>query len=69
MSENNTYFEVIQNRLDTLVDKIIQKEQSDEDFRITYAQILEKINTKIDLFSSNDTTEEIKTLGVSYVVA
>ena len=64
MSENNTYFEVIQNRLDTLVDKIIQKEQSDEDFRITYAQILEKINTKIDLFSSNDTTEEIKTLGV-----
>ncbi len=64
MSENNTYFEVIQNRLDTLVDKIIQKEQSDEDFRITYAQILEKINTKIDLFSNNDTTEEIKTLGV-----
>ena len=64
MSENNTYFEVIQNRLDTLVDKIIQKEQSDEDFRITYAQILEKINTKIDLFSNNDTTEEIKTLGI-----
>ena len=63
MSENNTYFEVIQNRLDTLVDKIIQKEQTDEDFRITYAQILEKINTKMDLFSNSDTSEEIRTLG------
>ena len=63
MSENNTYFEVIQNRLDTLVDKIIQKEQTDEDFRITYAQILEKINTKMDLFSNDDTSEEIKTLS------
>ncbi len=63
MSENNSYFEVIQNRLDTLVDKIIQKEQTDEDFRITYAQILEKINTKMDLFSNSDTTEEIRTLG------
>ncbi len=63
MSENNSYFEVIQNRLDTLVDKIVQKEQTDEDFRITYAQILEKINTKMDLFSNNDTNEGLKTLG------
>ena len=63
MSENNSYFEVIQNRLDTLVDKIVQKEQTDEDFRITYAQILEKINTKMDLFSNNDTTDEIRVLS------
>ena len=63
MTENNTYFEVIQNRLDTLVDKIVQKEQTDEDFRITYAQILEKINTKMDLFSNNDTTDEIRVLS------
>ena len=63
MTENNTYFEVIQNRLDTLVDKIVQKEQTDEDFRITYAQILEKINTKMDLFSNNDSGEEIRALG------
>lgn len=58
MSENN-YFEVIQNRLDALVDKIVQKENSDEEFRITYAQILEKINTKIDVFSNNDNSEQI----------
>lgn len=58
MSENN-YFEVIQNRLDALVDKIVQKENSDEEFRITYAQILEKINTKIDVFSNTDNSEQI----------
>ena len=39
------YFEIIQNKLDALVEKIVQKENSDEDFRITYAQILEKINS------------------------
>lgn len=33
MAEIN-YFEIIQNKLDALVDKIIQKENSDEDFRI-----------------------------------
>lgn len=62
MSENS-YFEVIQNRLDTLVDKIVQKENSDEEFRITYAQILEKINTKIDVFSNTDNVEQINAVG------
>lgn len=62
MSENS-YFEVIQNRLDTLVDKIVQKENSDEEFRITYAQILEKINTKIDVFSNTDNDEQINAVG------
>lgn len=52
------YFEIIKNKLDALVDKIVQKENSDESFRITYAQILEKINTKMDVFSQNKDTEE-----------
>ena len=59
MAEIN-YFEIIQNKLDALVDKIIQKENTDEDFRITYAQILEKINTKMDVFSGNNTDETVK---------
>ena len=63
MAEIN-YFEIIQNKLDALVDKIIQKENSDEDFRITYAQILEKINTKMDIFASNETAERINLIGV-----
>lgn len=58
MAEIN-YFEIIQNKLDALVDKIIQKENTDEDFRITYAQILEKINTKMDVFSGNNTEETV----------
>ena len=53
MAEIN-YLEIIQNKLDALVEKIVQKENSDEDFRITYAQILEKINTKMDIFSNDD---------------
>lgn len=63
MAEIN-YFEIIQNRLDALVEKIIQKENSDENFRITYAQILEKINTKMDVFSSNEDFERINLIGV-----
>ena len=63
MAEIN-YFEIIQNKLDALVDKIIQKENSDEDFRITYAQILEKINTKMDIFASNETAERINLIGL-----
>lgn len=59
MAEIN-YFEIIQNKLDALVEKIIQKENTDEDFRITYAQILEKINTKMDIFSNDDTEETLK---------
>lgn len=59
MAEIN-YFEIIQNKLDALVEKIIQKENMDEDFRITYAQILEKINTKMDIFSNDDTEETVK---------
>ena len=62
MAEIN-YFEIIQNKLDALVEKIIQKENSDENFRITYAQILEKINTKMDLFANNDASERINILG------
>lgn len=58
MSEIN-YLEIIQNKLDALVDKIIQKENSDENFRITYAQILEKINTKMDVFSGNENFDKI----------
>lgn len=58
MAEIN-YFEIIQNKLDALVDKIIRKENSDEDFRITYAQILEKINTKMDIFSNNNTEQRL----------
>lgn len=58
MSEIN-YLEIIQNKLDALVDKIIQKENSDENFRITYAQILEKINTKMDVFSGSENFEKI----------
>lgn len=63
MAEIN-YFEIIQNKLDALVDKIIQKENSDEDFRITYVQILEKINTKMDIFASNETAERINLIGL-----
>ena len=63
MSDIN-YFEIIQNKLDALVEKIIQKENSDEDFRITYAQILEKINTKMDVFASNETAERINFIGI-----
>lgn len=63
MAEIN-YFEIIQNKLDALVEKIIQKENSDEDFRITYAQILEKINTKMDIFASNETAERINLIGL-----
>lgn len=63
MAEIN-YFEIIQNKLDALVDKIIQKENSDEDFCITYAQILEKINTKMDIFASNETAERINLIGL-----
>ena len=62
MSDINS-FEIIQNKLDALVEKIVQKENSDEDFRITYAQILEKINTKMDLFSNDDTYERINLIG------
>lgn len=62
MAEINN-FEIIQNKLDALVEKIIQKENLDEDFRITYAQILEKINTKMDVFSNDDTAEHIGVLG------
>lgn len=63
MAEIN-YFEIIQNKLDALVEKIIQKENSDEDFLITYAQILEKINTKMDIFASNETAERINLIGL-----
>lgn len=63
MSDMNN-IEIIQNKLDALVDKIIQKEHSDEDFRITYAQILEKINTKIELFSNSDNFEKLGLLSV-----
>lgn len=49
----------IQNKLDALVEKIVQKENSDEDFRITYAQILEKINTKMDVFSGNENFDKL----------
>lgn len=63
MSDIN-YFETIQNKLDALVEKIIQKENSDENFRITYAQILEKINTKMDVFSSNEDYERIGLLAI-----
>ncbi len=58
MSEIN-YLEIIQNKLDALVEKIVQKENSDENFRITYAQILEKINTKMDVFSGGENFEKI----------
>ena len=58
MSEINN-IEIIQNKIDALVDKIIQKENSDENFRITYAQILEKINTKMDVFSDNENLEKV----------
>ena len=57
------YFEIIQNKLDALVEKIIQKENSDEDFRITYAQILEKINTKMDIFSNTDNGQHINAVA------
>ena len=57
------YFEIIKNKLDALVDKIIQKENSDESFRITYAQILEKINTKMDVFSSKSVDEALENLN------
>ena len=63
MSEIN-YLEIIQNKLDALVDKIIQKENSDENFRITYAQILEKINTKMDVFSSGENFEKIGLISI-----
>lgn len=63
MSDMNN-IEIIQNKIDALVDKIIQKENTDEDFRITYAQILEKINTKIELFSNNDNFEKLGLLSV-----
>lgn len=57
------YFEIIKNKLDALVDKIVQKENSDESFRITYAQILEKINTKMDVFSSRSVDEALENLN------
>lgn len=63
MTEIN-YFEIIQNKLDALVEKIIQKENSDENFRITYAQILEKINTKMDVFSSGEDFERMNLIGL-----
>lgn len=63
MSEIN-YLETIQNKLDALVEKIIQKENSDENFRITYAQILEKINTKMDVFSSNENFDKIGLISI-----
>lgn len=56
------YFEIIKNKLDALVDKVIQREASDENFRITYAQILEKINTKMDVFSTSEELEKIEML-------
>lgn len=62
MSDINN-FEIIQNKLDALVEKIIQKENSDEDFRITYAQILEKINTKMDIFSNTDNGEHVNAMA------
>ena len=43
MSDEN-YYEIIKKKLDAIVDRIIQNETSDENFRVTYAQILEKIN-------------------------
>lgn len=58
MAEINN-IEIIQNKIDALVEKIIQKENSDENFRITYAQILEKINTKMDVFSSGENLEKL----------
>src|SRR5574344_733397 len=66
MAEIN-YFEIIQNKLDALVDKIIQKENTDEDFRITYAQILEKINTKMDVFFCSNTEETLKLIACELV--
>ena len=63
MSEMNN-IEIIQNKLDALVEKIIQKENSDENFRITYAQILEKINTKMDVFSSDENLEKLGLLSL-----
>ena len=50
MSDTNN-LEIIQNKLDALIEKIVQKENLDENFRITYAQILEKINTKRTAFT------------------
>ena len=58
MFEKNN-LNTIQNKLDALVEKIVQKENSDEDFRITYAQILEKINTKMDVFSGNENFDKL----------
>ncbi len=63
MSEMNN-IEIIQNKLDALVEKIIQKENSDENFRITYAQILEKINTKMDVFSGDENFEKLGLLSL-----
>ena len=58
MSDTNN-LEIIQNKLDALIEKIVQKENLDENFRITYAQILEKINTKMDLFSGNENNDKV----------
>ena len=58
MFEKNN-LDIIQNKLDALVEKIVQKENLDEDFRITYAQILEKINTKMDVFSGNENFDKL----------
>ena len=59
--------EIIQNKLDALVDKIIRKENTDEDFRITYAQILEKINTKMDIFSNTANEQHINAVAQEIV--
>lgn len=61
MSDEN-YYEIIKKKLDAIVDRIIQKETSEENSRVTYAQILEKINTKIDVFSSADSVQKIEML-------
>ncbi len=61
MSDEN-YYEIIKKKLDAIVDRIIQNETSDENFRVTYAQILEKINTKIDIFSSSDNIKKMELL-------
>ena len=61
MSDEN-YYEIIKKKLDAIVDRIIQNETSDENFRVTYAQILEKINTKIDVFSSSDNIRKMEML-------
>ena len=62
MSEKN-YLEIIKRKLDDLTDRILQREASEDNFRITYAQILEKINIKMDLFSSSNNMEQFALVG------